>query len=114
MRTKIHQSVLLFLQYPLFPTSSSRTLLPEVQSFLLKTLILNCIFCLGTPTYAGVAFVGELRVSNNTAERGITLYQAINSKITKSGDQHKDLLQVVEEQWRLQPEASKKGRQAED
>ncbi|KAG0723597.1 hypothetical protein GWK47_042395 [Chionoecetes opilio] len=55
----------------------------------------------------GVAAVGGLRVINDTAERGIALIQAFNSKITKSEDQRQLLLQVVEEQRRSQPGTSK-------
>ncbi|KAG0714936.1 hypothetical protein GWK47_013120 [Chionoecetes opilio] len=54
-----------------------------------------------------VAVVGGLRVINDTAERGIALIQAFNSKITKSEDQRQHLLQVVEEQRRSQPGTSK-------
>jgi hypothetical protein len=55
----------------------------------------------------GVAVVGGLRVINDTAERGIALIQAFNSKITKSEDQRQHLLQVVEEHRRSQPGTSK-------
>ncbi|KAK3873425.1 hypothetical protein Pcinc_021558 [Petrolisthes cinctipes] len=58
---------------------------------------------------AGVTVVGGLRITNDTAKRGIALIHAFNTKITKSEDQRQHLLQVVEEHRRTQPGTSKQG-----
>ena len=51
----------------------------------------------------------NLKVVNDTAERGVKLIQDYNSIITNDEDQKQYLLQVVQQHRRNFPDASKKG-----